>query len=169
MLPTLSQILVLVVLALGFGCTRPSRKATAGVQQQQKQEQQQVSEAALIHAASVPVAPKVFWLPAGTRFSVRLNEGLSADKNPAGSEVRGELAAPISAFAETIAPRGSKVFAVVGAPGPEGLTLRATKIQLKNGKSYEIASDEPHVRPEGIPAESLVGFRLRNPVQVTVE
>jgi hypothetical protein len=144
-------MLVIVVLALGFACTRPSRNVGGVVQQ-----------ASVLQAASNPMPPKVFSLPAGTRFSVRLAEGVSAQRSPAGSSVEGELAAPIAAFTETIAPRGSRVVAVVGETGD---TLRATRIELKGGKSYEITSDEP----EFPKADALVGFRLRNPVQVTVE
>jgi hypothetical protein len=151
MVITLCRILVIVVLALGFGCTRPSGNVAGTVQQ-----------ASVLQTASNRMPRKVLSLPAGTRFSVRLSETVSARKNPAGSTVEGELAAPIAAFAETIAPRGSRVVAVVGETGD---TLRATKIELKGGKSYEITSDEP----EFPKADALVGFRLRNPVQVTVE
>ncbi len=100
---------------------------------------------------------------------MRLAQGISMEKHRAGSKVEGELAAPISAFAETIAPRGARVLAEVSEKAGEGISLRATRIELKSGKSYDIASDEPVLRVEKVPAESLVGFRLRTPVQVTVE
>ena len=141
-----------------IGCTRQSRNAVVTKQ-----------GSASFRAESSQSAQKVFMLPAGTRFSVRIPQGISSQKNPTGSSVEGELAAPISAFTETIAPRGSKVMTVVGDTSREGITLRATRIDLKGGKTYYIASDEPQLRAQGIPAEALVGFRLRNAVQVTVE
>jgi len=151
------------VLAFCIGCNRQSRKAVAT---KPGGDRKQLSA---LQAASSQAVQKVFMLPAGTRFSVRIPQGVSSQKNPTGSSVEGELAAPISAFTQTIAPRGSKVMTVVGDTSRDGITLRATRIDLKGGKTYYIASDEPQLRAHGIPAETLVGFRLRNPVQVTVD
>ena len=159
----ISQTLAVCLLAICFSCTRPSKKALAA------KPATDAKEGAVFQSASSTAPPKVFMLPAGTRFSVRIPNGVSSQKNPAGSNVEGELAAPISAFAETIAARGAKVMTVVGGSPDDGITLRATRIDLKGGRSYYIASDEPQFRAQVIPAEALVGFRLRNPVQVTVD
>ena len=150
-----------------------------------------------------PLPPKVFTLPAGTRFSVRIPKPVSSSRYGTGSTIEGELAAPIAAFGETIAPRGTPVIAVVsdstaGATvnGLAEIALRATQLRMNGGVLLNISTDEPRFyapeRPareiltvdvssagatgvEGarngpavIPAEYLIGFRLRNPVQVSV-
>ena len=109
---------------------------------------------------------RVLTLPAGTRFAVMVPSKGSGT----GSTVEGELVAPISAYTETVVPRGTKVVTEVSDSATKGdtqVSLRATQIRLKNGKVVNISSDEPRVVADS--GEKLVSFRLINAVQVTVE
>jgi hypothetical protein len=170
------RLLILGMLVLCVSCTRPSRKKLAAAAQADVKPDTAVAS----YNAATRKDPKVFTLPAGTRFSVRIPKSISSQRNLAGSTVEGELAAPIAAFAETIAPRGARVTAVVAdAINDERtgsrISLRATRIDLKGGKAYHILSDEPEFHAAAprsaaeIPAESLIAFRLKTPVQVTVD
>ena len=109
---------------------------------------------------------RVLTLPAGTRFAVMIPSKGSGS----GSTLEGELVAPISAYTETVVPRGARVVTEMSAAPAKGdtqVSLRATQIRLKNGKVVNISSDEPRVVADS--GEKLVSFRLTNAVQVTVE
>lgn len=140
------------------GCVRKS-KVEAAAAAQKKQEV----------ANSGPYkfgVSRVLTLPAGTRFSVFMPPKGGA------ATVEAELAAPISAFTETVVPRGARVVtevssAIAATKGESQVSVRATEIRLKNGEVVKISSDEAKVLADS--GEKLVSFRLTNPVQVKVE
>jgi hypothetical protein len=152
----ISLLLVPAALTLS-GCLRKSKVEAAAAEKEKSPVQK-----------SVPFkfgVSRVLTLPAGTRFAVMVPA-----KGPGmGSTLEGELAAPISAYTETVVPRGTRVVTEISDPakGDTQVSVRATQIRLKNGKVVNISSDEPKVVADS--AEKLVSFRLTNAVQVTVE
>jgi hypothetical protein len=143
------------------GCLRKSKVEAAAAAQ--KKEERAGAEKAGPYKFGVS---RVLTLPAGTRFSVFVPAKSST------ATVEGELAAPISAFTETVVPRGAKVVtqvsqALAASKGEAQISMRATQIRLKNGEVVNISSDEAKVIAD--PGEKLVSFRLANPVQVKVE
>ena len=141
------------------GCLRKSKVEAAAA------EKKEVSRVAKSTPYRFGVS-RVLTLPAGTRFAVMVpSKGTGS-----GTTLEGELVAPISAYTETVVPRGARVVTEISdstAKGDAHISLRATQIRLKNGRVVHISSDEPRVVADS--GEKLVSFRLINAVQVTVE
>lgn len=91
--------------------------------------------------------PKVT-IPAGTQFSIRVNEELSSEKAQVGDTFHGSISAPVTIDDQTVIPTSAdvegRVVDVKSAgrfAGGSVLTLQLTKL-IMNGRSYSIQTDQ---------------------------
>lgn len=96
--------------------------------------------------APTPV-PKVT-IPAGTQFSIRVNEEVSSEKAQVGDTFHGSISAPVTIDDQTVIPTTAdvegRVVDVKSAgrfAGGSLLTLQLTKL-IMNGRSYSIQTDQ---------------------------
>jgi len=104
--------------------------------------------APVAQAPSPPPPPKKVMIQAGTQLTVRLNDGLSTEKNQVGDTFHATLGAPLVVDDETVAPSGADVTGHVvdvksagRFAGNSGLTLELTSLSL-NGKTYNIQTNQ---------------------------
>jgi hypothetical protein len=126
-------------------------------------------------------------LDAGTVLEVAPLENLSPVTQEAGDEFTAMLSAPLMKDAQIIAPQGTTVVGEVvdakaAGPGDEGsfLTLELRKILVSDGEPIEISTEPVQYAPgaaeevEGIPdpavvpEDTVVQFRLSEPVEVPI-
>ena len=95
-----------------------------------------------------PPPPKKVMIQAGTQLTVRLNDGLSTEKNQVGDTFHATLGAPLVVDDETIVPSGADVTGHVvdvksagRFAGNSALTLELTSLSL-NGKTYNIQTNQ---------------------------
>jgi hypothetical protein len=94
-----------------------------------------------------PPAKKVM-IQAGTQLTVRLNDGLSSEKNQVGDTFHAALGAPLVVDDETVIPSGADVTGHVvdvksagRFAGNSALTLELTSLSV-NGKTYNIQTSQ---------------------------
>ena len=99
-------------------------------------------------APSPPPPPKKVMIQAGTQLTVRLNDGLSTEKNQVGDTFHATLGAPLVVDDETVFPSGADVTGHVvdvksagRFAGNSALTLELTSLSL-NGKTYNIQTNQ---------------------------
>ena len=173
--------LVSVLLLVTAGCGSRSRKA-----REKAAAAAEAAAKAKAAASETKLPPRAVTLPAGTRFSVRMMLPAQQPQNPNGVQVEGELAAPISAFTETVFPRATTVVAIMSTEGGD-VTIRATKFKVAGGTVLDVTSDAPRLAPSAkqagvvgggemmsigsnaVLSETLVAFRLKEPLQVTIQ
>jgi len=126
-------------------------------------------------------------LDTGTVLEVAPLENLSPITQEAGDEFTATLSAPLMKDAQIIAPQGTTVVGEVvdakaAAPGEEGsfLTLELREILVAGAEPIEISTDPVQYAPgaaeavEGVPPpavvpeDTVVQFRLSEPVEVPV-
>src|SRR5271165_923310 len=95
-----------------------------------------------------PPPPQKVLIPAGTQFTVRLNEPLDSERNQIGDTFHGSLSAPIVINGETVIPSGADVVGRVADVKSAGrfagnsvLTLELTSVSM-NGKTYNIQTNQ---------------------------
>jgi len=99
-------------------------------------------------APAPPPAPKKVMIQAGTQLTVRLNDGLSTEKNQVGDTFHATLGAPLVIDDETVVPSGADVVGHVvdvksagRFAGNSALTLELTSLSV-NGKTYNIQTSQ---------------------------
>jgi hypothetical protein len=87
-------------------------------------------------------------IPAGTQFTVRLNDPLDSERNQIGDTFHGSLSAPIVINGETVIPSGADVVGRVADVKSAGrfagnsvLTLELTSVSM-NGRTYNIQTNQ---------------------------
>jgi BON domain len=97
--------------------------------------------------APLPPPQKVI-VPAGTQFTVRLNDPLDSERNQVGDTFHGSLSAPIVINGETVIPNGADVVGRVADVKSAGrfagnsvLTLELTSVSM-NGRTYNIQTNQ---------------------------
>ena len=95
-----------------------------------------------------PPPPQKIIVPAGTQFTVRLNDPLDSERNQVGDTFHGSLSAPIVINGETVIPSGADVAGRVADVKSAGrfagnsvLTLELTSVSV-NGKTYNIQTNQ---------------------------
>jgi len=95
-----------------------------------------------------PPPPKKIAIPAGTQFSIRLNEPLDTERNQVGDAFHATLGAPIVVDSETAIPSGADVVGRVvdvksagRFAGNSVLTLELNSLSV-NGKTYNIQTNQ---------------------------
>src|SRR5271165_3900663 len=95
-----------------------------------------------------PPPPQKVLIPAGTQFTVRLNEPLDSERNQIGDTFHGSLSAPIVINGETVIPSGADVVGRVADVKSAGrfagnsvLTLELTSVSM-NGRTYNIQTNQ---------------------------
>lgn len=95
-----------------------------------------------------PPPPAKITIPAGTQFSVRLNDSLDSERNQVGDTFRGSLSTPIVLNGETVIPSGADVVGRVANVQSAGrfagnslLTLELTSVSV-NGKTYNVQTNQ---------------------------
>ncbi len=95
-----------------------------------------------------PPPPQEIIVPAGTQFTVRLNDPLDSERNQVGDTFHGSLSAPIVINGETVIPSGADVAGRVADVKSAGrfagnsvLTLELTSVSM-NGKTYNIQTNQ---------------------------
>lgn len=103
---------------------------------------------AVAQAPALPPPPKKVMIQAGTQLTVRLNDGLSTEKNQVGDTFHATLGAPLVVDDETVVPSGADVTGHVvdvksagRFAGNSALTLELTSLSL-NGKTYNIQTNQ---------------------------
>ena len=103
---------------------------------------------AAAQAPALPPPPKKVMIQAGTQLTVRLNDGLSTEKNQVGDTFHATLGAPLVVDDETVVPSGADVTGHVvdvksagRFAGNSALTLELTSLSL-NGKTYNIQTNQ---------------------------
>ena len=99
-------------------------------------------------AETPPPPPKKVMIQAGTQLTVRLNDGLSTEKNQVGDTFHATLGAPLMVDDETAIPSGADVTGHVvdvksagRFAGNSALTLELTSLSV-NGKTYNIQTNQ---------------------------
>jgi hypothetical protein len=102
---------------------------------------------ALPPPAPVPVAVQKVTLPAGTRLSVRMIDGIDSERNRVGDVFRATLEAPLTAEDRVVVPAGTEVEGRViqlksagHFSGRSEFTLELIRLDL-NGRSYPLQTD----------------------------
>ena len=97
---------------------------------------------------ALPPPPQKVTVPAGTQFSVRLNDPLDSERNQVGDTFHGSLSAPIVVDGETVIPSGADVAGRVANVQSAGrfagnslLTLELTSLDV-NGRSYSLQTNQ---------------------------
>ncbi|MGA7460429.1 MAG: BON domain-containing protein [Candidatus Korobacteraceae bacterium] len=95
-----------------------------------------------------PPPPAKITIPAGTQFSIRLNDPLDSETNKVGDSFHGSLSTPIVLNGETVIPSGADVVGRVANVQSAGrfagsslLTLELTSVSV-NGKTYNIQTNQ---------------------------
>jgi len=95
-----------------------------------------------------PPQPQKVLIPAGTQFTVRLNDPLDSERNQIGDTFHGSLSAPIVINGETVIPSGADVVGRVADVKSAGrfagnsvLTLELTSVSM-NGRTYNIQTNQ---------------------------
>ncbi len=95
-----------------------------------------------------PPPPQKITVPAGTQFSIRVNEEVNSEKAQVGDTFHGSIAAPVTIDDQTVIPTSAdvegRVVDVKSAgrfAGGSVLTLQLTKLMM-NGKAYGIQTDQ---------------------------
>lgn len=95
-----------------------------------------------------PPPPQKVMIPAGTQFTIRLNDPLDSESNQVGDTFHGSLSAPIVINGETVIPSGADVVGRVADVKSAGrfagnsvLTLELTSVSM-NGKTYNIQTNQ---------------------------
>ena len=103
---------------------------------------------AVAQAPAPPPPPKKVMIQAGTQLTVRLNDGLSTEKNQVGDTFHATLGAPLVVDDETAIPTGADVTGHVvdvksagRFAGNSALTLELTSLSV-NGKTYNIQTSQ---------------------------
>jgi outer membrane lipoprotein SlyB len=103
---------------------------------------------AVAQAPASPPPPKKVMIQAGTQLTVRLNDGLSTEKNQVGDSFHASLGAPLMIDDETVVPSGADVVGHVvdvksagRFAGNSALTLELTSLSV-NGKTYNIQTSQ---------------------------
>ena len=103
---------------------------------------------AVAQAPAPPPPPKKVMIQAGTQLTVRLNDGLSTEKNQVGDTFHATLGAPLVVEDETVIPSGADVTGHVvdvksagRFAGNSALTLELTSLSV-NGKTYNIQTSQ---------------------------
>lgn len=106
------------------------------------------SPAAVQTPPPAPALPQKVAIPAGTQFTVRLNEPLDSERNQVGDTFHGSLGAPIVIDGETVVPSGADVVGRVADVKSAGrfagnsvLTLELTSVAV-NGRTYNIQTNQ---------------------------
>jgi hypothetical protein len=106
------------------------------------------SPAAVQTPPPAPPLPQKIAIPAGTQFTVRLNEPLDSERNQVGDTFHGSLGAPIVIDGETVIPSGADVVGRVADVKSAGrfagnsvLTLELTTVSV-NGRTYNIQTNQ---------------------------
>lgn len=101
-----------------------------------------------VQAPTPPPPPQKVTIPAGTQFSIRLNDEVDSEKAQVGDTFHGSISAPISIDDQMVIPTSAdvegRVVDVKSAgrfAGGSLLTLQLTKLVM-NGKSYSIQTDQ---------------------------
>src|SRR5512137_3044539 len=71
-------------------------------------------------AVERPAPPREVTVPAGVQVAVRLDAAVSSASASSGQRIQGELAAPLAAGSEVVAPVGTPVEATVATVVPSG-------------------------------------------------
>jgi hypothetical protein len=103
---------------------------------------------AVAQAPAPPPPPKKVMIQAGTQLTIRLNDGLSTEKNQVGDTFHATLGAPLVVDDETAVPSGADVTGHVvdlksagRFAGNSALTLELTSLAV-NGKTYNIQTSQ---------------------------
>ncbi len=128
-------------------------------------------------------------IPAGTQLKVRLDHGLSTSGNRPGDRFTGRLIGAVAAGKQTVLPAGTSVGGLVRQSAPSGqlesravLAVAMDRLQL-DGRTYGLTTSSIIRRSEGVamtgagtalsrrrqvgvPAESVLTFRLNQPLAV---
>jgi hypothetical protein len=95
-----------------------------------------------------PPPPKKVTIPAGTQFTIRLNNPLDSERNQVGDTFHGSLSNPIVLDGETVVPSGADVVGRVAEVKSAGrfagnsvLTLELTSLSM-NGRTYNIQTNQ---------------------------
>jgi hypothetical protein len=103
---------------------------------------------AVAQAPAPPPSPKKVMIQAGTQLTVRLNDGLSSEKNQVGDTFHATLGAPLVVDDETAIPSGADVTGHVvdvksagRFAGNSELKLELTSLSV-NGKTYNIQTSQ---------------------------
>ena len=136
-----------------------------------------------------------FVVPSGTKFTVRIDEPLSSERNQAGDRFTATLMDPVMVNGTVVIPMGTRVNGHVLANRQGGIFKGRAKLVLGldsfqlSGRTFSLrltaatfANARPHKRPEDpdpnansvtgtrvevtIPAETVVHFTLGKPVLV---
>jgi hypothetical protein len=95
-----------------------------------------------------PPPPQKTLIPAGTQFTIRLNDPLDSERNQVGDTFHASLSAPIVINGETVIPSGADVVGRVADVKSAGrfagnsvLTLELTSVSM-NGRTYNIQTNQ---------------------------
>jgi hypothetical protein len=106
------------------------------------------STPAVAQAPAPPPPPKKVMIQAGTQLTVRLNDGLSSEKNQVGDTFHATLGAPLVVDDETVIPSGADVTGHVvdvksagRFAGNSELKLELTSLSV-NGKTYNVQTSQ---------------------------
>lgn len=128
-------------------------------------------------------------IPAGTQLRVRLDHDLSTSGNRPGDRFTGRLIGAVAAGKQTVLPAGTAIGGLVRQSAPSGqlesraiLAVAVDRLQL-DGRTYGLTTGAIIRRSEsvaltgagtaltrrrqvGVPAESVLTFRLNQPLAV---
>jgi hypothetical protein len=106
-----------------------------------------------------------FSVPAGTLLLVRLATAVSPATAHVGDRFQGFLDQDLAADGRLVAPRGSRVYGIVGAAGAS-LSVTLTDIQV--GDHVVPLQTQPVSGKQTLAAQSMQAFTVAVPLQVDV-
>jgi outer membrane lipoprotein SlyB len=117
--------------------------------------EQETAPESLLSKVTAPFVERKFDIPAGTPIQIRLDQGVSSEKNTSGQRFEAHLNRPIIEQGKLLAPRGSKVVGELvdvkdagKIRGRAEITLTLRKLEI-GGQEYTLHTHPMVIRARG--------------------